>query len=268
MNTNESLDEYMEPINRMFNYRDKSQINNNAINNNTHKKYTGKRVNKNRHMKKSLKLRLAALFGAGILTLGAISLVNAVNGVSNKIPEPNEHISNTSVQLDNSQMQEFLSLQEEFSALSENSSSAEINEYAKDLHDYIENTIKSQILHAYNDKEISDASFVSIYRNTPDSTDPLHHSYVAHINGDQNIRIFLDGGYIESMVDNMISLEGYDVYHEGFSKLQKASQNAFENSKKDHIFSYNENNKRITSYEVQKEQESNQSKNNNDDLER
>lgn len=231
------------------------------------KKYTGKKV-KNCHIKKSLKLRLAALFGAGILTLGGISLANVVKGFSDKIPEPNEHISNTSVQLDNSQKQEILSLQEEFSALSENSSSAEINEYAKELHDYIETTIKSQILHAYNDKEISDASFVSIYRNTPDSTDPLHHSYVAHINGDQNIRISLDGNYIKSMVNNMISLDGYDVYHEGFSELQEISKHTFENSAKNHIFSYNEDNRKITSYEVQKEQESNQSKNNNDDLER
>ena len=267
MNANESLDKDMGPIYEMFRDRD-NQKRSNIGNKVTHTKYTGRKPSRNHHMKKSLKLRLAALLGAGVLTLGGVSLANVINEVSNKIPEPNEHISNTAVQLDNSQMQEFLSLQEEFSSLSGNSSSAEINEYAKELHDYIENTIKSQILHAYNDKEISDASFVSIYRNTPDSTNPLYHSYVAHINGNQNIRVYLDGDYPKSMIDNMITLDGFDVYHEGFDKLQETSENTFKISQKNHIFSYNDADRKITCYEIQEEQEINQSRDDNNDLER
>ena len=263
MNTNESLDEYMKPIKEMFRDRDNQQSN--IGKKVTHTTYTGRKPNRNRHMKKSLKLRLAALLGAGFLTLGGVSLANVINEVSNKIPEPNEHISNTAVQLDNSQMQEFLSLQEEFSSLSENSSSAEINEYAKKLYDYIKTTIKSQILHAYNDKEISDASFVNVYRNTPDSTNPLSHSYVAHINGDQNRRVFLDGDYIKSMIDNMIILGDNP---EDFDKLQETSENTFKISQKNHIFSYNDADRKITCYEIQEEQEINQSRDDNNDIER
>ena len=269
MNTNDSLDEYMKPIQEIFNSRDsKTNMLAQQVPSH-HNTYKGK-VPRNctRKNRKSFKLRVAAL--AAALTVGGLGIAKGFWDNSDKIPDENEHVSNIAVQLDNSQKQEFLNLQNEFSSLSENSSSAEINEYAKNLHDFIEDTIESQIVDTYNRESHSEASFVTVHRNRPISNDPLNYTYVAYVNNDKTNYIFLRGNYIESAIDDMISLQGYDVYHDGYPILQEASEKIFENFKDVELFSIDNSKTRpvITSYEIQKEKDNSAPKNTTDDFDR
>lgn len=271
MNTNDSLDEYMKPIQEIFNSRDsKTNMLAQQVPSH-HNTYKGK-VPRNctRKNRKSFKLRVAAL--AAALTVGGLGIAKGFCDNSDKIPDENEHVSNIAVQLDNSQKQEFLNLQNEFSSLSENSSSAEINEYAKDLHDFIDDTIKSQIVDTYNRESHSEASFVTVHRNSPDPTEPLNYIYVAYVNGDQTNYIFLRGNYIESAIDDIISLKGYDVYHDGYDILHEVSNNIFEIpnelEEKDLFFSFDSEKDQITSFEIQKEKDNSAPQNTTDDLDR
>lgn len=205
--------------------------------------------------KRSFLKRTAAFLTAGAIALGAYTLIHNHN---DKLPEENEYIHNTVVDMDTSNEAILASLEEEFSSLSENSSSAEINAVAKKLYDFNMQYLKSEIKSIYNSHEAETLS-VQVYRDLINTQSEPSYSYYAEISNLYSTnphKVFLGGKELETIMDNIVNLKDFDVYHDGYKNFEKYAKSTFETLNKDFIISYDEEKNSMTSYEIEQDKSS------------
>ncbi len=206
--------------------------------------------------KRSFIKRTAAFLTAGAIALGAYTLIHNHN---DKLPEESEYIHNAVIDMDTSNEATLASLEEEFSSLSENSSSSEINDVAKKLYDFNMKYLKSEISSIYNNHESLDASSIKIYRELINSQADPSYSYYAEIFNSYSTtphKIHLGGKELENIIDNIVNLQDFDVYHDGYKNFEKYAKSTFETLNKDFIISYNKKERSMTSYEIEQDRPS------------
>lgn len=202
-----------------------------------------------RAKKRSMMKRIAAFLAAGTLVLGTIHLVNQYN----KVPEESETVHNYTASSDTIESQ-LENLAEDFSNISKESSSGEINAFAHELYDFNMRFLKDKILNIYNSHAYSEADSVQVLKSLTNSNEQLY-SYTAtfkNIYGN-NEKVFLRGNILEQTMDNIVDLQDFDVYHEGFDSLKRLANSTFTTLGKDFIISYDSDKNRMTSYELEKE---------------
>ncbi len=202
-----------------------------------------------RAKKRSMMKRIAAFLAAGTLVLGTIHLVNQYN----KVPEESETVHNYTASSDTIESQ-LENLAEDFSNISKESSSEDINAFAHELYDFNMTYLKNKVLNIYNSQAYTKANSVKVLRSLVNSNDP-HHVYTANfsnIYGNKD-RVILRGNILEQTMDNIINLQDFDVYHDGFNSLERAANSTFATLGKDFIISYDTDKNRMTSYELEKE---------------
>lgn len=204
-----------------------------------------------RPKKRSMLKRIAAFLAAGALVLGTIHLVNEYN----KVPEESETVHNYTVSADNIQSQ-LENLSEEFSNISKESSSEEINAFAQDLYSFNMSFLKNRIKNIYNINADFDANSIKVIKSLVDSGN-LNYSYKAILTNiyGNDTTVLLRGNILEQTMDNIVDLQDFDVYHEGFDSLKRLANSTFTTLGKDFIISYDSDKGRMTSYELEKEKD-------------
>lgn len=207
----------------------------------------------------SLKKRIAALIGTGLVAIGSIALVHQIVK-SHSLPEENDHIFNTSIDSDTSDKQKLLSILEDFDSISKDSRSEDINAYAQSLYETQSKVLSGDITNAFNSNtgELK-ATSAAPRKYIADKNDPvwLYRADLSLTTHPIDIRadnLELRGDYLRSMLDSLSDLEEFDVYHDGFGTLEGAVNKIKENLSQNHVLSYDSEKRSITSYTIEKEQ--------------
>lgn len=202
--------------------------------------------------KKSLSLRIASLLAAGVLTIGAISLIKD----DNKVPEPNDHIQNYAISLSETEKQDLETLYEEFEAISKDSSSSEINEFASKVRSYSLDYLKSNIMDIYTSKSSVKPASITVHRDTVTGANGPEYVYYADVHSPYSSNptsLLLKGENLEKALDVASNLENFDVYHDGFNSLEKC-MSTIKTLETPCVYSYDTDKNKITSYEVREQE--------------
>lgn len=214
--------------------------------------------------KRSSLKRIAALLAAGVLTIGVINLIKS----GDKIPEENEYTHNTIIDMDNSEKSQLMNLIDRFNNLSADSRSEDLNSFAKDLRDFQSDTVEDTILELYNKENPNSTSdYVTLHGTSMDGPSFSYSAELSSLYGSTG-KFFLEGSIFENVINNMDDLENFDVYKDGYDKLKECANRTFETLQKDYVFSYNSKDKKITAYELEKNQTQNKVQNRSEENER